>query len=155
MKKYNGFIGYLLTLSFECTVALLRLHCLIPLIGLRRVKGLTEMPSPHRCSGEPSLSQRRRLDDSMPSLRQLVELKGTLHFIPTCASDNPLRQSPPAPPKGRETIWMEKLTPMPTQRAYVPLSLFPCCKAIFLPSTKLTSSNTKNGVRLVVKLQFC
>ena len=50
------------------------------------------MPSPQRWHGEPSPSQRRRLADSITSLRQLVESKGTLQSIQTCASDNPLKQ---------------------------------------------------------------
>jgi hypothetical protein len=47
------------------------------------------MPSPQRYYGEGSASRRRRLDDSMPSLRQLVESKGTVDFSRIKASESP------------------------------------------------------------------
>jgi len=50
------------------------------------------MASPQRFYGEPSPSQRRRLVIESPSLRQLVESKGTVQPIPSYASDNPRKR---------------------------------------------------------------
>jgi hypothetical protein len=52
----------------------------------------TETPSPQRLHGEPSPSQRRRFAKTMPSLRQLVESKGTLQSIHKCGSEKPIKR---------------------------------------------------------------
>ena len=59
----------------------------------------TDMPSPQRCHGERSLSQRQALAISITSARQLVEPsarrkqpKGAIQYIPSCISDNPLKR---------------------------------------------------------------
>ena len=57
--------------------SLLRMYWRSHLFVLLLSFDYTEMPSPHRSSAEPSLSQRRKLGKSMPNLRQLVESKRT------------------------------------------------------------------------------
>ena len=47
-----------------------------------------EIPSPQRNYSERSLSQRRALAISITSPRQLVESKGAVQSIPTCASES-------------------------------------------------------------------
>ena len=82
-----------LSFSFDGTCVLLRLYFRSPSIVLKLSLGFTEKLSPQRLHGEPSPSQRRRLGKSMTNLRQLVESKGTLQYIP---------KPPPSPPRGRE-----------------------------------------------------
>ena len=81
-----------LTLSFDFTNAYLWFYRLSPLLVLNDSFDFTELSSPQRNDSEPSLLQRRALAVSITSLRQLVESKGTLQYIHTCTSDNPLKQ---------------------------------------------------------------
>ena len=78
-------------LSFGCSVILLRLFWHSPSILLVFSFDFTELSSPQRLHGEPSLSQRRALAIETPSPRQLVESKGKLQSIPTCDSNHPLK----------------------------------------------------------------
>ena len=59
----------------------LRLFRLFPSIKLNFSFDFTETSSPQRKYGEPSPSQRRALVIETPSLRQLVESKGTVQSI--------------------------------------------------------------------------
>ena len=74
----------LLTRSFDCTEPLARRMPIAPSIVPKRSFDSTESPSPQRLHGEPSLSQRRGLANSITSLRQLVEFKGAVQLIRTC-----------------------------------------------------------------------
>ena len=71
---------------------LARRQPITPLIELNVSFDSTETPSPQRLHGEPSPSQRRRLDKSMTSLRQLVEFKGTLQSVHKFASNDPIKR---------------------------------------------------------------
>jgi hypothetical protein len=63
--------------------SILRIFRIIPSDVLAFSFDFTETPSPQRCYGEPSLSQRRALADSITSLRQLVKSKGAVQNIHT------------------------------------------------------------------------
>ena len=68
------------------------LRWIFHLIQLHVSFDFTETPSPRRYHGEPSPSQRRALVIATPSLRQLVESKGTLQSIQKNASDDPRKR---------------------------------------------------------------
>ena len=67
------------------------MRLLSPSIKLNFSFDFTEMASPQRLHGERSPSQRRALVIKMPSLRQLVELKGAVQSFPTFDAENPQR----------------------------------------------------------------
>ena len=80
------------------------------LIQLNFSFDFTEEPSPQRNYSERSALQQRRLGKSMASLRQLVESKGKLQYIPKCASDYPrmcfsqsTKVAPSISPEGEES----------------------------------------------------
>ena len=77
---------------FVFTDVPLRFCKTFPLFSLAFSFDFTETPSPQRYHAEPSPSRRRRLAKSMPSLRQLVESKGTLQSIPKFDSDYPRKR---------------------------------------------------------------
>jgi len=83
--------------SFKYTDAFLRLRRCSPPIVLNFSFDFTETPSPHRCHGERSPSQRRALVIATPSLRQLVESKGQVQSIPKCAFENPQKRFTQSP----------------------------------------------------------
>ena len=80
------------------------------LVQLKVSFDFTKMPSPQRCYGEPSPSQRRALAVSMTSLRQLVEFKGALQLV--CGrrwkKTKKWRAAPSNSPKGEGRTWSVK-----------------------------------------------
>ena len=81
----------------ECAGVPLWLHGISRSVMLNLSFDFTEKPSPHRCHGERSPSQRRALVIATPSLRQLVESKGQVQSIPKCAFENPQKRFTQSP----------------------------------------------------------
>jgi len=79
----------LLELSFYFADALLGFYWYSPSIELNLSFDFTETSSPQRYHGEPSLSQRRALAETITSPRQLVKSKGAVQSIRTYDSDYP------------------------------------------------------------------
>ena len=76
-------------LALACIFALVNSSLHPPLIVLAFSFDFTKMASPQRNYSEPSLSQRRRLAETITSPRQLVKSKGAVQSIHTSDSGNP------------------------------------------------------------------
>ena len=81
--------GLNLFFAFACIIALVNSSLHPPLIVLAFSFDFTKMASPQRNYSEPSLSQRRRLAETITSPRQLVESKGAIQSIHTSCFGNP------------------------------------------------------------------
>ena len=96
MKNVSSFnflfkceFGLFIFFAFACIIALVNSSLHPPLIVLAFSFDFTKMASPQRNYSEPSLSQCRRLAETITSPRQLVESKGAIQSIHTRSSGNP------------------------------------------------------------------
>ena len=81
--------GLIIFFALACIFALENSSWHTPSIVLAFSFDFTKMASPQRNYSEPSLSQRRRLAETITSPRQLVESKGAVQSIHTSCFGNP------------------------------------------------------------------